>query len=49
MARKAKADPNQTRMRNDLYGIKLDEMRTTSTKKSGSDLFAAKLEQNDKA
>ena len=39
MARKAKADPNQTRMRDDLFGTRLDEVRSTSAKKSGSDLF----------
>jgi hypothetical protein len=49
MARKAKADPNQTRMRDDLFRTRLDEVRSTSTKKSGSDLFIAKLDQNDKA
>ena len=39
MARKAKADPNQTRTRDDLFGTRLDEVRSTSTKKSGSNLF----------
>jgi len=49
MARKAEADPNQTRMRDDLFETKLDEVRSTPTKKPGSDLFIAKLDQNDKA
>ena len=34
MARKVKVDPNQTRMRDDLFGTRLDEVRSTSTKKS---------------
>jgi hypothetical protein len=36
-------------MRDDLFGTRLDEVRSTSTKKPGRDLFTGKLDQNDKA